>query len=232
MGAKLRSSVWILVALGLVGISALSVVTALNSEPRSISANVYGDTYISTYDPLAAHGSEGKLMVTRANNQANWTLILFNLVGMLRPGDLVVDGRVRLATESASPTGWPATLVTGRLLTNWDENKVTFKTKPLITYDIRTATFVDKRPDYNKPIWIDVTKQLSRWHTYGGPSNFGTVISFASDADGVSLAFGSKESTNGLKTPELQVKYKPGNQSIYGYGVLPEMIEAATIRVE
>ncbi|OGS47700.1 MAG: hypothetical protein A3K66_03000 [Euryarchaeota archaeon RBG_16_67_27] len=194
-----------------------STATSLNSETRTFTVEGYADAFISTYTS-EPQGTQPLLYVTRDNGQVNWSLLLFNIVGRLKPGDLVAEARIRLATGAASETGWPAVLVTGRILTSWDESKVTLKTKPLITYDTRTMTYIEKRPDVEKPIWVDVTKQLHRWHSYGGPSNFGTVLSFASDNDDVSIAFASRENLQ-YKGPQLQVFFKPGIKSIYGYAI-------------
>jgi len=200
--------------------SAFTVVTALNSQPVVFSVQASADTFLSTYYADEPQGSGNTLWVTNQDGQLNWTLLLFNVAGKMRPGDLVTEARVQLTVVAASGSGFPATIVTGRLLTSWNEQTATFETKPLMAFDTRTATLVKNPPAFGDTIWIDITKQLNRWHIFGGPSNFGTVMQISNDVNDVSIGFGSREDrTQETVVPRIQVKYTPGPKSLYGYGV-------------
>lgn len=232
MVRKTRSLAWLLIALALASVSAFTVVTALNSEPRTFFVTVGADTTLSTFYADQPQGRSETLWVSNADGQLNWTLIQFNLNGMLRPGDLIKQARVQFHVVTASGTDFPATIVTGRLLTGWSENSASFKTKPLMAFDTRTATLIKELPAPGAGIWIDVSKQLMRWHSYGGPSNFGTVLQFASDVDDASLGFASKENPDQGLQPRMQVQYTPGPPSLYGYVVESGILEVAAARYD
>ncbi|MGQ0797179.1 MAG: DNRLRE domain-containing protein [Methanobacteriota archaeon] len=231
MPSRSRTVAWVFVALALVSVSAFSVVTALNSPPRTFFARVAGDTTLSTFNADDPQGRETTLTVSRSGGELNWSLIQFNLNGQLRPGDLIKEARVQFHVVSASGADFPATIVTGRLLTSWSENTASFETKPLMAFDTRTATLVRELPEPGAGIWIDVSKQLMRWHSYGGPSNFGTVLQIASDVDDATLSFASKENAQ-YTGPRMQVQYSPGPPSLYGYVLESGILEAAAARFD
>lgn len=224
------------VALSLVSVSALSVVAGLNSQPVVFSVQASADTTLSTFYADEPQGSSDTLWVSNANGQLNWTLLLFNVAGKMRPGDLVTDARVQLFVAAASGSGFPGTIVTGRLLTAWSEQTATFETKPLMAFDTRTATLVREMPQPGDAIWIDVTKQLNRWHIFGGPSSFGTVLMVSNDVVDMTVGFSSREDRGpDSGVPRIQVKYTPGPKSLYGYGVHVDLglVElAAAVRLE
>jgi len=216
VGTSVRPAIWVTVVVGLVSVSAFSLVTALNSEPQVFSVVANADTFVSTFEPDVAQGKDHTMWITRADGQLNWSLISFNLGGRMRPGDLVSESRIQLFLVATEGTSYPATIVTGRLLAPFSETTTTFDVKTPMGFDTRTATVVKGDRPAGDAVWIDVSKQLNRWHSYGGPSNFGTVMQLASDVNDASIGLASRENTQ-YDPPRIQVKYNPGPQSLYGY---------------
>ncbi len=211
---------WILVSAGLLAVSAFSIVNALNSQPRTFNAAASADTYLSSYAPTTSYGTSTVLWVSINKAYVNWTLIQFSLTGRLRPGDLVVGATMKLTVSAASSSGWPASLMTARIKTAWNESTAMFATLPALSFDTNTSTSIGANgvPYPGATVAIDVSKQLKRWQSYGGPSNFGTLLFFGPDAASVGIGFASRENAQ-LGQPVLQVTFQPGPPSLYGYGV-------------
>lgn len=225
--------VWLLVALSLFSLALYSVVASFNSPPQTFDSAAVADTYLSSYFAGGAFGGSTALVVSDGQGYANWTLVLFGIAGRLRPSDRVVEAHIELVVIQSSQAGWPSDLATGRTLTPWNESTVSFAAKPIFAFDTSTLTSLSKNPGSGTVVTIDVTKQLSRWHSYEGPSNFGTVLKWSQNAGAVSLAFASRENTASAG-PKLVVKFMPGPTTIYGYGVGVDhgTVSAAYSRVE
>ena len=223
---------WILVAVSLVAVSLFGVVGAFNSTPRTFTAGASGDTYISSYAPLTTHGTAPVLWVSRDGYQ-NWTLLAFNIAGKLRPGDLVVQARMKLTVSDEKAAKLPVMLTTGRALTNWQENSTTFASPPLFAFDTGTTTAVGttQKVARGDAVWIDVTKQVHRWHSYGGPSNFGTVIMMGPGNPNAALGFASRDNAQ-LNKPLLEVTFQPGPRAVYGYALGPATTGIAVARID
>ena len=238
VGTRVRPAIWIAVVASLVSVSALSVVTALNSEPKVFFVRASGDTTLSTFFADEPMGRDDTLWLTAADGELNWSLVSFNLAGQLRPGDLIREARVQFHVVTSQGTAFPATIVTGRLLKSFSEASTTWDTKPLMGFDTRTATIVKAPPEPGAGIWIDVSKQLHRWHSYGGPSNFGTVLQLITDSAlqlngtaGASLGLASRENVD-YQMPRIQISYAPGPPSLYGYLVESGIADLAMARFE
>lgn len=216
-GMTKRASAWILVAVSLAAVSLVNFAGALNSTPRTFVAADSGDTFLSSLAPSSPHGTASVLWVS-GGRYVNWTLVQFDLSGRLRPGDLVVRARIGLVVSDAKAASFPLVLTTGRALTAWAENKTTFRTAPLFSFDTSTATSVGSNQGVPRgtTVWIDVSKQLKRWHSYGGPSNFGTVIMMGPNEAGATVGFASRENME-LGKPVLEVTFQPGPRSVYPY---------------
>lgn len=226
---KNHTLAWILVVVSLLAVSLLSAVGAFNSKPTTFIAAASGDTYLSSYAPSASHGTAPVLWASH-DRYENETLLAFDISGKLRPGDLVVQARIRLTISDVAATRFPISLTTGRTLTNWQENTTTFNTAPLLAFDTSTSTALGTTQSVSRgdAVWIDVTRQLHRWHSYGGPSNFGTVLMMGSGSGDAALGFASRENTQ-LNQPVLEVTFQPGPRNIYSYTLgLPTAGVAAT----
>lgn len=228
-----RFLAWITVGASFTTVLALGAVMGLNSAPRTFDATASGDTYLSSFAPASNHGTATILWVSSDGDFQNWTLIKFDISGLLRPGDLVVNAKMRLTVGDSNEARWPVVITTGRTLTAWQENGTTFSTAPLFAFDTSTATAVglSGAPSRGTIVWIDVTKQLHRWHSYGGPSNFGTVIKIGPDAGAGSIGFASRENPE-LNKPVLAVAFAPGPRTPYGYDVGSASIAAVVARNE
>jgi len=215
-----RSLAWIFVAVSATMVFAISVVPALQLSSRTFNASASGDTYLSSYAPSSTYGTAPVLRVSHAGGDENWTLIQFDITGKLRPGDLVVQARMRLTVSDANAPRWPVVVTTGRTLTVWQENATTFETTPLFSFDTSTATVVGTAgaPSRGTTVWIDLTKQMRRWHSYAGPSNFGTVLIMGPTGANGAIGFASRDNVN-LEKPLIEVTFQPGPRSQYGYAL-------------
>lgn len=227
-----RSSSWALVAVSLAAVSLFGAVGAMNSEPRSFNAAASGDTYLSSYAPTTPQGTSTTLWVSSGTN-VNWTLIAFDISGRLRPGDLVVGARIGLTVSEVIAPIPSAVLRTGRTLTAWQENTTTFDTAPLFAFDVSTSTSAGAAQGLSRgsTVWIDVTKQLSRWHSYGRSSNFGTVIMMGPGSGSGAIGFASRDNAQ-LTKPVLAVSFLPGPRSVYPYAVEPGAAAIAVARTD
>ncbi len=225
MKRALQNFLFLLVAVSLVSISILSVVGALNSQPQVFFASATADTYISSSSPSKPFGASQVLWVSDSPGGSNWTFIRFGLSGKLRPGDLVLQATITLTFAAATAPKWPVSVLSGRTISNWSES-TTFGDRTMVGFD--TATSASTGPTAPVPgttLAIDVSKQLHRWQSYGGPSNFGTAI-LPFHGENAALGFASRENLQ-LPPPVLEVHYQPGPKSIYGYGVSPALAPLA-----
>ncbi len=211
-----KSVFWAILATGLVSASVFAAVQALNSSPITFQVLASADTYVCSDCPTGPHGAAPVLWVTNAPPSAvSWSLVAFNLFGKLKPGDLVVDAKITLTVTSVQGRSWPASIRTGRILTNWSETSTTWTTKPMVVFDTSTTTILQS-PNAGERVQFDVTKQLSRWHSYGGPSNYGTALMMWENVTDAGVGFASRENpTQG--PPTLTLTYQPGPSSIYSY---------------
>jgi hypothetical protein len=211
----------------------MGAVMGFGSSPRTFNATDSGDTYLSSFAPASNGGTATVVWVSSSGGFQNWTLIQFDMSGKLRPGDLVVGARMRLTISDSFAERWPVVITTGRILTMWQENDTTFGTAPLFAFDTSTATAVGLTgaPSRGAIVSIDVTKQLHRWHSYGGPSNFGTVINIGPESPSGAIGFASRENPQ-LDKPLLEVTFQPGPKTPYGYSLGFASIVAAASRNE
>ena len=223
---------WILVAASVATVFAIGVVPALQSTSKTFNAPASGDTYLSSYASSSTYGTAPVLWVSRGGGHENWTLIQFDIAGKLRPGDLVVQARMRLAVSDANAPSWPVVVTTGRSLTAWQENATTFGTAPHLSVDTSTESVVGTggTPSRGTTVWIDVTKQLRRWHSYAGPSNFGTVLMMGPTVVNGAVGFASRDNVN-LEKPLIEVTFQPGPRT-YGYALEFGFVAVATARPE
>jgi len=226
-----QSLAWVLVAVTLVTVSVMGAVTALQSPPLKFTASASGDTYLSSYAPETPDGTATVLWVSNGGGFINWTLIQFNILGKLRPTDLVMQATMKLTVSDASAPTWPVVLTTGRTLKAWGENSTTFSSAPKLAFDTSTSTVIgtDGAPSPGDTLTIDVSKQLRRWQSYGGPSNFGTVLLFGPDIGEAAIGLASRENPQ-LGHPVLEVTFRPGPRTIYGDALDP--FEIALARTE
>ncbi len=191
-----------------------------NSTSRTFDATASGDTYLSGFAPANNYGAAKIIWVSSSGGFENWTLIKFDISGRLRPGDLVVNAKMHLTIVDSNAASWPVVMTTGRILTGWQESDTTFSTAPLFSFDTSTATAVgvSGAPSPGAIVSIDVTKQLHRWQSYGGPSSFGTLIKIGAEAARASIGFASRENSES-GTPTLEVTFQPGPRTPYGYSV-------------
>jgi len=224
---------WIFVAVSVATVFAISVVPALNVASRTFDAQASGDTYLSSYAPSSPYGTAPVLRVSREGGNENWTLIQFDIVGRLRPGDVVVKATMRLTVSDANAPNWPVVVTTGRSLTAWQENVTTFATAPLFSFDTSTATVIGTggTPSRGTIVSIDVTKQLRRWHSYAGPSNFGTVLKMGPTVGNGAMGFVSRDNTD-LQKPLIEVTFQPGPRTPYGYALEFGLFTVATARTK
>src|SRR5439155_9342635 len=215
-----RLLAWIAVGASLTTALTLGAVMGFNSPPRTFNVTASGDTYLSSFAPATNFGAANTLWVSSSGGLENWTLIKFDITGRLRLGDVVVSAKMRLTIVDSNAASWPVVLTTGRILTGWQESDTTFSTAPLFSFDTSTATAVgvSGAPSPGAIVSIDVTKQLHRWQSYGGPSNFGTLIKIGPDAAVASIGFASRENSDFGK-PLLEVTFQPGPRTPYGYSV-------------
>ncbi len=222
---------WIAVGASLSTALTLGAVMGFNSPPRTFNAIASGDTYLSGFAPATNYGGAKINWVLSGGGFENWTLIKFDISGQLRPGDLVVNAKMRLTIVDSNAASWPVVMITGRILTGWQESDTTFSTAPTFSFDASTATAVgiSGAPSPGAIVSIDVTKQLHRWQSYGGPSNFGTLIKIRADAALASIGFASRENSEFGK-PMLEVSFQPGPRTPYGYSVGFTAIIASALR--
>jgi len=196
------------------------VVPALQLTSRTFNAPASGDTYLSSYAPSSTYGNAPVLQVSHVGGNENWTLIQFDIAGKLRPGDRVVQARMRLTVSDANAPSWPVVVTTGRTLTTWQENATTFETAPLFSFDTSTSTVVGAAgtPSRGTTVWIDLTKQMRRWHSYAGPSNFGTALMMGPTVASGAIGFASRDNVN-LEKPLIEVTFQPGPRTPYGYAL-------------
>jgi len=232
-GFSNRSWAWVLVVTSLVAVSVMGVVTALNSPPRTFSAGASGDTYVSSDAPTATHGTSTVIWVSRDAAGEDRILIQFNIFGRLRPGDLVVQATMRLTVSDASAASWPVLSLTGRTLSLWQENLTTFSTAPIVSFDTQTSALIgaERAPTPGTAVMIDVTKQMRRWHSYGGPSNFGTVVLMGPDVVNGAIGFASRDNAQ-FNKPVIDVTFQPSPRTIYGYVIGPGEVQLALPRFE
>jgi len=222
---------WIAVGASLTTALALGAVMGFNSPARTFDATASGDTYLSSFVPATNYGGAKMLWVSSGGGFENWTLIKFDISGRLRPGDLVVNAKMRLTVVDSNAARWPVVITTGRTLTGWQESDTTFSTAPLFSFDTSTATAVgvSGAPSPGTIVSVDVTKQLHRWQSYGGPSNFGTLIKIGPDVARGSIGFASRENSD-FGSPMLEVTFQPGPRTPYGYSVGLASFSVAAVR--
>jgi len=228
-----RFLAWISVGASLTTALTLGVVMGFSSASRTFDAPASGDTYLSSFAPENNYGTGKVIWVSSNGGFQNWTLIKFDISGRLRPGDVVVNARMHWTIINSNAASWPVVITTGRTLTDWQENDTTFRTAPLFSFDTSTATAVgiSGAPSPGAIVSIDITKQMHRWHSYGGPSNFGTLIKIGPDAARASIGFASRENSDFGK-PMLEVTFQPGPGTQYGYRVGVASITVAAARDE
>lgn len=217
----LKPILWVLVSLALVCVSATAAVTAFNSTPVTFRVPASADTYLSASAPSQSFGSAATLWVSQSSSGgAKWSLLRFDLFGKLRPGDLVVNAKILLTTAAVQGDSWPAALRSGRATTGWSESNATWANAPMLVFDTSTTVVFSQPPGVGSQVSVDVTKQIHRWHSYGGPSNYGTVLVMDPAVSNAGVGFASRESTSATG-PILEVSYKPNPHGIYGYAIEP-----------
>jgi len=90
----------------------------------------------------------------------------------------------------------------------------------MLVFDTSTTVVFSQPPGVGSQVSVDVTKQIHRWHSYGGPSNYGTVLVMDPAVSNAGVGFASRESTSATG-PILEVSYKPNPHGIYGYAIEP-----------
>ncbi len=204
-------------------LAATAAVQAVRQEPLAIQVSASADSYVSSVSPATSFGSAPVLSVARPTaSSENWTLITFDLFGKLRPGDRVLEAKMTLVVTGTTGSGWPGSILTARTLNAWSEANTTWNNRSSLAFDTSVNLTFFVSPQVGQPITIDVTKQVARWHSYGGPSNYGTAILMAGGTAPVGVTFASREDPSG-NGPVLQVKYSPSPRTVYGYVTVPPL---------
>ena len=218
---------WVLASSVLVFVSVAAAVAAFNSQPVTFRVSASADTYLSASAPTEPQGSSATLWVAQSGSDGpKWTLLGFNLFGKLQPGDLIVDAKILLTTAAVQGDSWPAAVRSGRVLTSYSEANATWATAPMVVFDTSTTVVFSQPPGVGTQVSVDATKQLQRWHSYGGPSNYGTVLVMDPAVANAGVGFASRENAD-LAGPVLVVSYKPSPHGIYGYAI--ELANAAPV---
>lgn len=214
MALSRQKVAWIIVALSLVTVTAFATFVASDPTSTTFRFGASGDTMVSTASPATAYGGAAVFWVSKSGNAENWGLISFDASSKLQLTDVVVSARLKLIVNSSSGN-FPATMLTGRLLSGFNEATVTYNTKPSATFDAATATLFDKQPGPGKAIFVDVTSQVNAWHKSGQTVPFGVELKMSSATANAAVAFASRENPS-LEGPVLQIFTLPPGQ-VYGY---------------
>jgi hypothetical protein len=180
-----------------------------NAPTAAITLEPVADASLNSSQPTTNNGQADQLQVTSINNVAQIThvsLLRFDLA-LLPAGSLIDRATLRLRQLAASGDNWTVNL--NRITTFWDENQVTWNSRPA------SVNFYPELPVPNPnddPIFTwDVTELVRTW-VQGGVANNGFEIV---GTPVVGAAFGrSFSSREGIAPPELVIDYTPPPTSL------------------
>jgi len=214
MASKSHKIAWVLVAVSLIAVSAFALLPS-SGDPTTFKTSATGDTYVSTATPTAAYGGDTILWVSKVGSLENWGLLSFDIASKLPASVVIVKARIKLLVTQSYGT-FPATMVAGRLLADFNEATVTYNTAPAAAFDVSSNTVFTRGPMNGFTAFVDVTQQLKAWRDSGQKTLLGLVLTMDRATANAGIAFASRESTN-LEGPILQVFTLPPGQ--YGYRI-------------
>ncbi len=214
MISKSHTVAWVMVALSLFAVSAFAVLPS-SGDPTVFKMSAFGDTYVSTANPTVSYGRDTVLWVSKVGPVENWGYISFDLASKLPASVVIVRARIKLLVTQSVGT-FPATMVAGRLLADFNEATVTYNTAPAAAFDVSSSIVFTKGPMNGFTAFADVTQQLKVWRDSGQKTLFGLVLTMDRATANAGIAFASHENTN-VDGPILQVFTLPPGQ--YGYGI-------------
>ncbi len=214
MASKSYKIAWVMVALSFITVSAFALLPS-SGDPTVFRMSAFGDTYVSTANPTAAYGSDTVLWASKVGSVENWGYVSFDVASKLPASVVIVRARIKLLVTQSYGT-FPATMVAGRLLADFNEATVTYNTAPAAAFDVSSNTVFTKGPMYGFTAFVDVTQQLMAWRNSGQKTLFGLILAMDRTTANAGIAFASRENTN-LEGPVLQVFTLPPGQ--YGYSI-------------